>query len=66
MFKLSNSCGEKDLGDMISNDLKWTNDVNYSVDKAYRMLGTIKKTFKYIDCNSFLSSIGCVTCTLCS
>ncbi|CAF0783566.1 unnamed protein product [Brachionus calyciflorus] len=54
MFKLSNSFGEKDLGVMISNDLKWANHVNYGVNKANRMLGMIKRAFKYIDCKSFL------------
>ena len=45
--------GEKD-DEIFSEDLKWSNHVNMAVNKANRMLGIIKKTFQYLDCQSFL------------
>ncbi|CAF0752936.1 unnamed protein product [Brachionus calyciflorus] len=52
--KLEISEGEKDLGVLISSHLKWSNHVNNAVNKANRMLGIVKRTFKHLDCNSFL------------
>jgi hypothetical protein len=43
---------EKDLGIMISNDLKWSNQVNYIFGKANKMLGMIKHSFKNLDKNA--------------
>ena len=40
---------EKDLGVIISADLKAENNVVYSVNKANRILGMIKRTFSYLN-----------------
>jgi len=52
--KLEISEGEKDIGLLISSDLKWSNHVNTVVNNANRLLGIVKKTFKHLDCKSFL------------
>ena len=43
---------EKDLGIMISNDLKWSTQVSYASGKANKMLGIIKHSFKNLDINA--------------
>ena len=43
---------EKDLGIMISNDLKWSSQVSYASGKANKMLGIIKHSFKNLDINA--------------
>ena len=40
---------EKDLGIIMSNDLKQYKDVTNKVKKANKMLGMIKRTFSYLD-----------------
>ncbi|CAF0732558.1 unnamed protein product [Brachionus calyciflorus] len=40
---------EKDLGIFIKHDMKWDVQVRNSTSKANRILGMIKKTFKYLD-----------------
>ncbi len=46
---LEETKAEKDLGVIISSDLKWDSQVNASVAKAQRTLGYIKRTFNYFD-----------------
>ena len=38
---------------MISSDLKWTEEVNFSVSKANRSIGTLKNVFTNLDISSF-------------
>ena len=38
---------EKDLGVFISNDLKWSVQINSAISKANQVLGLIKRTFKF-------------------
>ena len=42
---------EKDLGVWIDNDLKFSSHVEQAVKKANQMLGIIKRSFEYIDCD---------------
>ena len=44
------SDNEKDLGVLVSNDLKWHNQVNLAVNKAvyYKMLGIIRNGFSIL------------------
>ena len=44
---LNETTCERDLGVQISNDLKWSNQVNYAANKANQVLGSIKKTIKF-------------------
>lgn len=44
---LNKSECEKDLGLYIKNDLKWDTQVEYVTAKANRILGMLKKSFKY-------------------
>ena len=46
---------EKDLGIIISDDLKWTRHVDHCVTKANRMIGILKRTFSFMDKEMFLS-----------
>ena len=46
---------EKDLGIIISHDLKASENVTYHVKKANKMLGLIRRTFSYLNKDSFLS-----------
>jgi uncharacterized protein YejL (UPF0352 family) len=46
---LEETKAEKDLGVIISSNLKWDSQVNASVAKAQRTLGYIRKTFNYFD-----------------
>ena len=48
-FLLSSVDDEKDLGIIMSNDLKQYKDVTNKVKKANKMLGMIKRTFSYLD-----------------
>jgi ribonucleases P/MRP protein subunit RPP40 len=43
---------ERDLGVYVSKDLNWQYHINYMVNKANRVLGSIKHTFSYLDANS--------------
>ena len=45
---------EKDLGILMSEDLKWTSHVADAVKKANRMVGLIKHTFTYMNKEMFL------------
>ncbi len=38
---------ERDLGIVFTNDLKWSSQVSTVVAKANRMLGMLKRNFKY-------------------
>ena len=46
---------EKDLGIIISDDLKWSRHVDKCVNKANRMTGIIKRTFSYMNKDMFLT-----------
>ena len=48
---LNKSDCEKDLGVYISNDLKWEAQIGYVTAKANRILGMLKKSFKYPSIN---------------
>ena len=52
--ELENVDTEKDLGVIISGDLKVKDNVIHHVKKANKMLGLIKRTFTYLDKDSFL------------
>ena len=45
---------EKDLGIIISEDLKANENITHHVKKANKMLGLIKRTFTFLDKDSFL------------
>ena len=44
----------KDLGVTVDEKLKFYNHIHEKVNKAYNMLGIIKRNFKYMDNVSFL------------
>ncbi|CAF1008527.1 unnamed protein product [Brachionus calyciflorus] len=44
---LTKSDCEKDLGIYIQSDLKWDTQIKYATSKANRVLGCIRKSFKY-------------------
>ena len=46
---------EKDLGVTIQSSLKWNKNCAESVSKANKVLGLIRRTFRYLDKNMFLS-----------
>ncbi|XP_065679753.1 uncharacterized protein LOC136094094 [Hydra vulgaris] len=50
-YTLCNTKAERDLGIMVQSDLKWHSQVDSATSKANRMLGTIKRSFKYLDVN---------------
>ena len=50
---LEESKVERDLGIMISSDLKWIEQVNLVVSKANRSIGIIKNVFTNLDVSSF-------------
>ena len=45
---------EKDLGIWFQNNLKFDEHINYIVNRANRLVGLIKRTFKSLDKDSFL------------
>ena len=46
---------EKDLGIVITEDLKWDSHIAMCIKKANRMIGMIRRTFTYMDEEMFLS-----------
>ncbi len=48
-YILQNTEIERDLGVIISSDLKWSNQVNTAVAKAQKALGLIKRTFTHLN-----------------
>nr|XP_012559709.2 uncharacterized protein LOC105845965 [Hydra vulgaris] len=48
-YKLKTTVSERDLGVIISSDLKWHDQVTSATAKAQRTLGLIKRTFTYFD-----------------
>ena len=46
---------EKDLGIWFQNTLKFEEHINYVVNRANRLVGLIKRTFKSLDRDSFLT-----------
>ena len=51
---LQNVDNEKDLGVTFQNDLKWNRQCTKTANTANRILGMIKRSFSYLDINSFL------------
>ena len=49
---------ERDLGILISNDLKWADQVNYAVSKANRSISILKGTFTNLNVRSFKQLYG--------
>ena len=45
---------ERDLGIYINSNVKWADQINKATNKAYSVLGTLKRTFKHWDCFSLL------------
>ena len=43
---------EKDLGIIVSADLKWSQHYQYILSKAYKMLGLVRRTFSSANCVS--------------
>jgi hypothetical protein len=52
--KLAESTQEKDLGVIIDNQLKFTDHVNTTVTKANKILGMIRRSYKFLDKDSLL------------
>ncbi|XP_065684836.1 uncharacterized protein LOC136096987 [Hydra vulgaris] len=48
-YKLKTTASERDLGVIISSDLKWHDQVTSATATAQRTLGPIKRTFTYFD-----------------
>ena len=44
----------RDLGVIVDSKLKFTSHVYQKINKAYSMLGVIKRNFKYMDSNVFI------------
>jgi hypothetical protein len=44
---------ERDLGILISSNLKWNSQVDYAESKAFSSLGTLKRTFLYWNSSMF-------------
>ena len=53
-FILSPTDEEKDLGVIVSKDLKAHKNIQSSISKANKMVGMIKRTFQYLDKDIFL------------
>lgn len=53
-IQLDTCSSEKDLGVLFDNKLTFDNHINYAVNKANSMLGLIKRSFLYLDIDSFL------------
>ena len=47
IHSLSETRLEKDLGILISNNLKWNEQAKHSAAKAYAVIGQLKRTFQY-------------------
>lgn len=52
---LPKDSSEKDLGIWFKNDLKFDDHINYVVNRCNKLLGLIKRTFKTLDKESFLT-----------
>ena len=53
-IQIDTCSSEKDLGVFFDNKLIFDNHINYAVNKANLMLGLIKRSFLYLDIDSFL------------
>ena len=53
-IQIDTCSSEKDLGVFFDNKLIFDNHINYAVNKANSMLGLIKRSFLYLDIDSFL------------
>jgi uncharacterized protein (UPF0332 family) len=42
---------EKDLGIFISNDISWSRDISYIINKSNKQMGRIKHAFEFLDKN---------------
>jgi hypothetical protein len=45
---------ERDLGIYINCNVKWADQINKATNKAFSVLGTLKRTFQHWDCFSFV------------
>ena len=43
----------KDLGVLFDTQLNFTDHIQGKINKAYRMIGLLKKNFIYMDCKTF-------------
>lgn len=50
--KLNSANVEKDLGVLVDNDLQFSQHTETQVNKANRILGLIRRSYEYLDCNS--------------
>ena len=53
--KLSNEDSECDLGVLFKSNLKFDEHIDNTINKANRIIGLIKRTFKFIDKDLFLT-----------
>ena len=44
---------EKDIGDWINKDMKWSENCEKAIKKMISVLGMIKRNFNVIDCHTF-------------
>ena len=54
IYELTRVTSEKDLGITFQHDMKFDIHINNIVNKANRLLGLIKRTFSYMDRDTFL------------
>ena len=54
MYKLHNTESERDLGVLVDRGLNFNLNIWNQVNRANRVLGAIKHTFKYMDEDTFL------------
>ena len=52
-IELKESTSERDIGVIITNDLKSTEQVKIAASKANKMLGLLLNTFNYLDLETF-------------
>ncbi len=45
---------ERDLGIYINSNVKWADQINKATNKAFSVIGTLKRTFQHWDCFSFV------------
>jgi hypothetical protein len=53
-YPLQHTTSERDLGIIVSEDLKFSDCVADRICKANRIVGLIRRTFQYLDCNTFV------------
>jgi len=53
-IELKESTNERDIGVIIKNDLKSTEQVKIAASQANKMLGLLLNTFNYLDLETFI------------